>query len=180
MPITDARKAVGMFKDEYLLDYINVEEIEIDKAEDIDERIVENAIINNIKKFIMTFGRDFAFVGNQYNLEIFSEVMFPDLLFFNRELNCLVVVELKKGTFKSSYIGQLQTYMKVLDDKIRKPHENPTIGILLCKNADKSFVEYVIRDYSSPMGVATYKTTSNMDEKTRNSLPDIEDLRNLL
>ena len=180
MPITDARKAVGMFKDEYLLDYINVEEIEIDKAEDIDERIVENAIINNIKKFIMTFGRDFAFVGNQYNLEIFSEVMFPDLLFFNRELNCLVVVELKKGTFKSSYIGQLQTYMKVLDDKVRKPHENPTIGILLCKNADKSFVEYVIRDYSSPMGVATYKTTSNMDEKTRNSLPDIEDLRNLL
>lgn len=180
MPITDARKAVGMFKDEYLLDYINVEEIEIDKAEDIDERIVENAIINNIKKFIMTFGRDFAFVGNQYNLEIFSEVMFPDLLFFNRELNCLVVVELKKGTFKSSYIGQLQTYMKVLDDKIRKPHENPTIGILLCKNADKSFVEYVIRDYNSPMGVATYKTTSDMDEKTRNSLPDIEDLRNLL
>ena len=180
MPITDARKAVGMFKDEYLLDYINVEEIEIDKAEDIDERIVENAIINNIKKFIMTFGRDFAFVGNQYNLEIFSEVMFPDLLFFNRELNCLVVVELKKGTFKSSYIGQLQTYMKVLDDKVRKPHENPTIGILLCKNADKSFVEYVIRDYSNPMGVATYKTTSNMDEKTRNSLPDIEDLRNLL
>ena len=71
-------------------------------------------------------------------------------------------------------------FRSVLDDKVRKPHENPTIGILLCKNADKSFVEYVIRDYSSPMGVATYKTTSNMDEKTRNSLPDIEDLRNLL
>lgn len=180
MPITDARKAVGMFKDEYLLDYINVEEIEIDKSDDVDERVVEKAIIQNIKKFIMTFGRDFAFIGNQYNLEIFSEELFPDLLFFNRELNCLVVIELKKGSFKSSYIGQLQTYMKVLDDKIRKPHENPTIGILLCKNADKTFVEYVIRDYNSPMGVATYKTTIDMDEKTRKSLPDVEEMRKLL
>ena len=180
MPITDARKAVGMFKDEYLLDYINVEEIEIDKSDDVDERFVEKAIIQNIKKFIMTFGRDFAFIGNQYHLEIFSEELFPDLLFFNRELNCLVVIELKKGSFKSSYIGQLQTYMKVLDDKIRKPHENPTIGILLCKNADKTFVEYVIRDYSSPMGVATYKTTMDMDEKTRKSLPDVEEMRKLL
>ena len=180
MPITDARKAVGMFKDEYLLDYINVEEIEIDKSDDVDERVVEKAIIQNIKKFIMTFGRDFAFIGNQYHLEIFSEELFPDLLFFNRELNCLVVIELKKGSFKSSYIGQLQTYMKVLDDKIRKPHENPTIGILLCKNADKTFVEYVIRDYSSPMGVATYKTTMDMDEKTRKSLPDVEEMRKLL
>lgn len=180
MPIIDARKAVGMFKDEYLLDYINVEEIEIDKADDIDERVVELSIIQNIKKFIMTFGRDFAFIGNQYNIEIFDEELFPDLLFFNRELKCLVVIELKKGTFKSAYIGQLQTYMKVLDDKIRKPHENPTIGILLCKNADKTFVEYVIRDYNSPMGVATYKTTMKMDEKIRNSLPDVEDMRKLL
>ncbi len=99
MPIINARKAVGMFKDEYLLDYINIEEIEIDKFEDIDERIVESSIISNIKKFIMTFGGDFAFIGNQYN---------------------------------------------------------------------------------SPMGVATYKTTSDMDEKTRNSLPDIEELKKLL
>lgn len=90
------------------------------------------------------------------------------------------MIELKKGSFKSSYIGQLQTYMKVLDDKIRKPHENPTIGILLCKNTDKIFVEYVIRDYSSPMGVATYKTTMDMDEKTRKSLPDVNEMRKLL
>ncbi len=180
MPATDARKAVGMFKDEYLLDYINVEEMEVDKADDVDERVVEQAIVRNIKKFIMTFGRDFAFIGNQYHLEIFTEELFPDLLFFNRELNCMVVVELKKGAFKSGYIGQLQTYMRVLDDKVRKPHENPTIGILLCKSADKAFVEYVIRDYNSPMGVATYKTAADMDEKMRNSLPDMEEMRKLL
>ena len=180
MPVSNARKAVGMFKDEYLLDFINVDEIEVSKADDVDERVMEQSIVQNIKKFIMTFGRDFAFIGNQYHLEIFTEELFPDLLFFNRELNCMVVVELKKGAFKSGYIGQLQTYMRVLDDKVRKPHENPTIGILLCKSADKAFVEYVIRDYNSPMGVATYKTAADMDDNLRKALPDVEEMRKLL
>lgn len=180
MPVANARKAVGMFKDEYLLDYINVEEMEVDNPDDVDERVVEHAIVSNIKKFIMTFGRDFAYIGNQFHLEIYTQELFPDLLFFNRELNCMVVVELKKGAFKSGYIGQLQTYMRVLDDKVRKPHENPTIGILLCKSADKAFVEYVIRDYNHPMGVATYKTAEDMNEKLRKALPDMEDMRRLL
>ena len=180
MPVNDARKAVGMFKDEYLLDYINVEEMEVDTPEDVDEKVIEQAIVRNIKKFIMTFGRDFAYIGNQYHLEIFGEELFPDLLFLNRELNCMVVVELKKGAFKSAYIGQLQTYMKVLDDKVRKPHENPTIGILLCKSSNKAFVEYVIRDYNSPMGVATYKTAEDMSEVMRKALPDIDEMRKLL
>ena len=180
MPVNDARKAVGMFKDEYLLDYINVDEMEVDTPEDVDEKVIEQAIVRNIKKFIMTFGRDFAYIGNQYHLEIFGEELFPDLLFLNRELNCMVVVELKKGAFKSAYIGQLQTYMKVLDDKVRKPHENPTIGILLCKSSNKAFVEYVIRDYNSPMGVATYKTAEDMSEVMRKALPDIDEMRKLL
>lgn len=180
MPVNDARKAVGMFKDEYLLDYINVEEMEVDNPEDVDEKVIEQAIVRNIKKFIMTFGRDFAYIGNQYHLEIFGEELFPDLLFLNRELNCMVVVELKKGAFKPAYIGQLQTYMKVLDDKVRKPHENPTIGILLCKSANKAFVEYVIRDYNHPMGVATYKTAEDMSEELRNALPDMDEMRKLL
>ena len=180
MPVNDARKAVGMFKDEYLLDYINIEEMEVDKPEDIDERVIEKAIVRNIKQFIMTFGRDFAYIGNQYHLEIFGEELFPDLLFLNRELNCMVVVELKKGAFKPAYIGQLQTYMKVLDDKVRKPHENPTIGILLCKSANKAFVEYVIRDYTHPMGVATYKTAEDMSEELRKALPDMDEMRKLL
>lgn len=180
LPLNQARKAVEMFKDEYLLDFINVEEMAVNKADDVDERVVEQAIVRNIKRFIMTFGRDFAFIGNQYHLEIFNEELFPDLLFFNRELNCMVVVELKKGAFKPGYIGQLQTYMRVLDDKVRKPHENPTIGILLCKSADKAFVEYVIQDFNSPMGVSTYRTAAEMDERIRQSLPDMEEMRRLL
>ena len=180
MPVVNARKAIGMFKDEYLLDFINVEEMEVDKPADVDERVVEQAIVRNVKQFIMTFGRDFAYIGNQYHLEIFTNEMFPDLLFFNRELNCMVCVELKTGAFKPGYIGQLHTYMRVLDDKVKNPHENPTIGILLCKSADKAFVEYVISDYNSPMGVATYKTTADMDERMRKSLPDMEEMRKLL
>ncbi len=176
----DAIKALNMFKDEYLLDFINTEEIGIRDLADIDERVVEQEIIHNIKKFIMTFGRDFAFVGNQYHLKAFSEDFFPDLLFFNRELNCLVVVELKTGDFKPGYLAQLMTYLRILDDKVKKPHENPSIGIVLCKNANKDFVEYVIQDYAKPMGVATYRLSEEMPEKLREALPDVEELKKLL
>ena len=176
----DAIKAINMFKDEYLLDFINTEEIGIRDIADIDERVVEKEIIHNIKKFIMTFGRDFAFVGNQYHLEVYSEEFFPDLLFFNSELNCLVVVELKTGDFKPGYLGQLMTYLRILDDKVRKPHENPSIGIILCKNANKDFVEYVIQDYAKPMGVATYRLSEDMPEKLREALPNVEELKKLL
>lgn len=176
----DAIKALNMFKDEYLLDFINTEEIGIRDIQDIDERVVEREIIHNIKKFIMTFGRDFAFVGNQYHLEAFSEDFFPDLLFFNRELNCLVVVELMIGVFNPGYLAQLMTYLRILDDKVKKPHENPSIGIELCKNANKGFVEYVFQDYAKPMGVATYRLSEEMPEKLREALPDVEELKKLL
>lgn len=176
----EARKAVMMFKDEYTLDFLNVEEIGERDSEDIDERVVEQQVIQNIKKFIMTFGHDFAFIGNQYHLEVYGVEHFPDLLFFNRELNAMVCVELKTGSFKSSYLGQLMTYLRILDDHVKKSHENPTIGILLCKEANREYVEYVIQDYGKPMGVATYTTSNDMPEKIRKALPKIEDLKKLL
>lgn len=175
-----ARKAVMMFKDSYLLDFINVEQIGERESIDVDERVVEQQIVQNVKQFIMTFGRDFTFVGNQYHLEVYGVEHFPDLLFFNRELNALVVVELKTGEFKTSYLGQLMGYLSILDAKVKKPHENPAIGIVLCKEANREFVEFVIRDYNKPMGVATYKTTTDMPEELRKTLPDIEELKKLL
>lgn len=177
---TLARKAVMMFKDSYLLDFINVEQIGEREAIDVDEREVEQQIVQNVKQFIMTFGRDFTFVGNQYHLEIYGVEHFPDLLFFNRELNALVVVELKTGDFKTSYLGQLMGYLSILEAKVKKPHENPPIGIVLCKEANREYVEFVIRDYAKPMGVATYRTTTDMPEELRNTLPDIEELKKLL
>lgn len=176
----DARKAVMMFKDSYMLDFINVEELGERDIEDVDERVVEQNIVHNIKNFIMTFGKDFAFIGNQYHLEVYGVEHFPDLLFFNRELNCMVCIELKTGAFKSSYLGQLMTYLRILDDKVKKKHENPTIGIVLCTTANKDYVEYVIQDYNKPMGVATYKTFDDMPEELRKALPNMDDLKKLL
>ena len=169
----NALQAIGMFKDEYLLDFINVEELGVRDEADIDERVVENAIVHNVKNFIMTFGRDFTFVGNQYHLEKFGHDEYPDLLFYNRELAALVAVELKQGKFKPAYLGQLSAYLRILDTEVKKPFENPSIGIILCKEADKTFVEFLIQGYDSPMGVATYKSA----EDVRKVLPSEEDLR---
>jgi len=175
-----ARRAVEMFKDEYLLDFINVEEIGERDVADVDERVVEQEIIHNVKNFIMTFGKDFTFVGNQYHLEVFGVEQFPDLLFFNRALNCLVCVELKKGEFKPAYLGQLTAYLRILDDTVKKAHENPTIGIILCRDFNKDFVQYVIQDYNKPMGVAKYATLADMPDELKNVLPDMQELRNKL
>ena len=174
-----AYRTITMFKDEYLLDFINTEELFI-RDKDRDERVIEQSIVQNVKDFIMTFGKDFTFVGNQYHLEKFGVEEFPDLLFFNRELAALVCVELKDGPFKTSYFGQLAAYLRILDDEVRKPNENPSIGIILCKSANKNFVEYVIQDYDKPMGVATYKTTADMDERLKKLLPPVEELEKLL
>jgi len=172
--------AISTFKDEYLLDYINVEELDVRDRADIDERVVENAIVHNVKNFILTFGRDFTFVRNQFHLDAFGEDQYIDLLFFSRELNCLVAVELKTGKFKTAYLGQLSGYLSVLDEFEKKPHENPSIGIILCKDMNKAFVDFVIRDYTKPMGVATYKTSKDMSEELIRALPDIDDLKKLL
>lgn len=174
-----AYRAIAMFKDEYLLNFINTEELFI-RDKDRDERVIEQRIVQNVKEFIMTFGKDFTFVGNQYHLEKFGVEEFPDLLFFNRELAALVCVELKDGPFRTSYLGQLAGYLRILDDEVRKPNENPSIGIILCKSANKKFVEYVIQDYDKPMGVATYKTTADMDERLKRLLPPVEELEKLL
>ena len=95
-------------------------------------------------------------------------------------INGYATYELKDGAFKPSYLGQLMTYIRILDDKVKKPHENPTIGIVLCKNANKDFVEYIIQDYNKPMGVATYKTVDDMPEPLRKALPYTEELKKLL
>ena len=175
-----ALKAISMFKDEYLLDFINVEELGVRDVEDIDERVVEQQIVQNIKRFIMTFGRDFAFLGSQYQVEALGHTHFIDLLFYHRELSCLVAIELKTGSFKNAYLGQLNAYLNILDDFVRKPNENPSIGIILCKDVDKTYAEYMVRTYDKLMGVATFRTADEMPEPLRKALPNIEELKKLL
>lgn len=179
MTIPDYKRefqAIQMFKDEYLLDYINVEQLG-ERDEDIDERVIENEIVHNVKNFIMTFGRGFSYMGNQVHYDKLGHDHWVDLLFFNRILKSLVVIELKKGSFKPAYLGQLAAYLRVLDDEERIEGENPSVGIVLCKDADRAYVEYVLQDYTKPMGVATYKSSQ---ERLRELLPDEEEIKKLL
>ena len=171
-----AFRAIQMIKDEYLLDYINVEPLGV-RDEDLDERVIENEIVQNIKNFIMTFGKGFTFSGSQVHYDKLGHDHWVDLLFFNRILRSTVVVELKKGKFKPSYLGQLSHYLHVIDDDDRLEWENPPVGIILCRDADRTFVEYVLQDYQRPMGVATYKTSQ---EQLRELLPDEEEMKRLM
>lgn len=171
-----AFRAIQMFKDEYLLDYINVEQLGV-RDEDLDEMVIENEIVHNVKNFIMTFGKGFTFSGCQVHYDKLGHDHWVDLLFFNRILRSTVVVELKKGKFKPSYLGQLSHYLHVIDDDDRLEWENPPVGIILCRDADRTFCEYVLQDYQRPMGVATYRTSQ---EQLRELLPDEEEMKRLM
>lgn len=172
-----ALRTIQTFKDSYLLDYINVEDIDESDPINVDERVIESKIVMNIKNFIMTFGKSFTYKGHQVHYDKLGHDHWIDLLFYNRELQALVVVELKKGQFKPSYLGQLAAYLRILDDDEKLPNENPSVGIILCKKADRAYVEYVLQDYVKPMGVATYK---NMQERLRELLPPEEEMKRLI
>jgi predicted nuclease of restriction endonuclease-like (RecB) superfamily len=172
-----AFRTLRMFKDSYLLDYINVEDIDESDPIDIDEAVIEKSIVMNIKNFIMTFGKSFTYKGHQVHYDKLGHDHWIDLLFFNRELQALVVVELKKGQFKPSYLGQLAAYLRILDDDERLSFENPSVGIILCKKADKAYVDYVLQDYLKPMGVATYK---HMQNRLKELLPPEEEMKRLM
>lgn len=173
-------KAIRMFKDEYFLDFINTEELDLSDPEDLDERVLEKEIIDHIRNFIQCLGSGFCFVGNQHRIEVGGEEFYADLLFFQRDLKALVVIELKRGKFKPSYLGQLNFYLSALDEKERKSGENPSIGILLCREANKSVVELAIRDYSKPMGVATYRTADELPGSYKVLAPIIEEVPKML
>ncbi len=168
-------KAINSFKDELLLDFINI----TDPDEEPDERVLEHSIVNNIKMFIMAIGNDFCFIGNQYRIIIDEEEFFIDLLFFNRTLQSLVAIELKKGKFKAEYAGKMNLYLSALDEYVKQKHENPSIGIILCKEKTNKIVEFAFRDTSKPMGVMVYKNANELPEKYRNILPDAEELKKL-
>jgi predicted nuclease of restriction endonuclease-like (RecB) superfamily len=170
-----SNKAIRAFKDEYLLDFVNIED-----EDDADEKILEQEIVRNIKKFILSFGADFCFIGNQHRLLVENEEYFIDLLFFNRALQCLVAIELKRGKFKPTYLGQLNFYLSALDEYVKRPYENPSIGLILCKESNRKIVELAVRDFNKPMGVATYTTSEKLPDIYKKALPDFDELKKLL
>jgi hypothetical protein len=128
----------------------------------------------------MTLGNDFSFIGNQYRVVVDNKEYFIDLLFFNRRTQSLVAVELKRGEFKPEYTGKLNFYLSALDTYVKMPHENPSIGIVLCKSQSEETIEFAFRDTSKPMGVATYHIAKELPPEYQGILPDADKLKEAL
>ena len=178
LTIPDAQTAaiaVRSFRDEYLIDYVDIKE-----PDDYDERDVENAVVAEIKKFIMSAGDGFCFIGNQHRILVDDEEFFIDMLLFNRNLQCLVAFELKKDKFRPADLGQLSFYLSALDKYVRKPNENKSIGILLCREMNRTVVELAVQDYDKPMGVATYRLGADIPAAYASLIPVIDGVQQIL
>lgn len=135
--------------DTYVLEFL-------DLPEQFSERSFKKAIIENLKQFILEFGRDFSFVGEEYRVQVGNTDFYIDLLFYNRTLSCLVAIELKIGKFKPEHIGQINFYLEALDRDVKKPNENPSVGLILCASKDDAVVEYALSRTMSPTLVSDY------------------------
>ena len=144
-------KIENVFKDNYILEFLNL-------PHQYSEKEFQKAIIANLKDFILEFGKDFSFLGEEYPVQVGNEDFYIDLLFFHRELKCLVALELKIGSFKPEYLGKMEFYLEALDRKVKKEHENPSVGIILCKTKDKDVVEISLSRSLSPTLVSDYQT----------------------
>ena len=153
LPDSIKNQAILALKDEYTFDLVGL-------AEEHSEYELEQAIIKNIRAFLMEFGTDFSFIGNQYRLEVDGKEYFIDLLLYNRRLQAMIAIELKIGEFQPEYKGKMEFYLNILNDTVKLPHENPAIGIIICKSKSRMIVEYALKSSNMPIGVATYSLSS--------------------
>lgn len=160
-------------KDEYTFDFLEL-------ADEHSERQLEQAILTRVEPFLQEMGGLFAFIGSQYRLEVDDEEYFIDILLYHRRLKCLVAIELKIGKFLPEYVGKMQFYLSVLDNTVKLPDENPSIGIILCKSKQRTIVEYALKDSNKPIGIATYQIVSQLPQELKNQLPDPEQIAKLL
>lgn len=173
LPEKISEQAKLAVKDEYTFDFLEL-------GEEYNEKQLENAVLAKINRFLQEMGGIFTFMGNQYRIEASNKEYFIDILLYHRKLKCLVALELKIGEFKPEYIGKMQFYLAILDDKIRLNNENPSIGIILCKTKDNTIVEYALKDTSRPIGVASYRIFSKLPRELRKELPSPEQISKLL
>jgi predicted nuclease of restriction endonuclease-like (RecB) superfamily len=169
LPQPQGDLAAQALKDPYIFDFIDYQEGMI-------EQEIENELCNNITKFLLELGSGFAFVGRQYHLEIENEDFFIDLLFYHLKLRCYVVIELKTGKFKPEYAGKLNFYLSAVDDILKTAHDNPSIGILLCKNKKGMIAEYALKDIEKPIGISEYKLLDKLPQKYKKLLPSAADI----
>lgn len=160
-------------KDEYAFDFLEL-------GEQHSERELERALIARIEDFLREMGGMFAFMGSQYRLDVEGKEYFIDLLLFHRRLRALVAIELKIGEFEPEFVGKMQFYLTVLDAQVRQEDENPSIGIILCKEKTRTIVEYALHDARKPIGVATYEITRTLPKKLKDQLPSPKAIARLL
>ena len=168
--VNQAKLAV---KDEYIFDFMEL-------SDQHSERELEESLLNNIRAFLEEMGGNFAFMGSQYHINVGGDDFYIDLLLYHRSLKSLVAIELKIGDFKPEFVGQLQFYLTALDKQVKMEHENPSIGIIICKNKNRTVVKYALNDSYKPIGVATYQIRDTLPEQMKNLLPSPEEIKKRL
>lgn len=170
-PLSDlARESL---KDPYRFDFLGL-------TDEAQEREIEYALVKHVTEFLLELGAGFAFVGRQVLLDVGGDEFFIDLLFYHLKLRCYVVIELKGGKFKPEHLGQLGFYLTAMDRQVKSEHDNPTIGLLLCKSKNKIVAEYALGDKNQPMGIAEYKLLDSLPAELRTCLPSIEAIEQAL
>ena len=170
LPSPQSELAIQTMKDPYIFDFIPFKT-------DMLERDIEEALVKDVTKLLLELGTGFAFLGNQYHLNVGGDDFYIDLLFYNLNLRCYVVIELKTGEFKPEYAGQLNFYLSAVDGILKKEQDNPSVGLLLCKSKNDLVAEYSLKDMSKPIGVSAYQVTSKLPEELEKQLPSVEDIQ---
>ena len=170
LPSPQSELAAQTMKDPYVFDFIPF-------REEMLERDIEKALVRDVTKLLLELGTGFAFLGNQYHLNVGGDDFYIDLLFYNLNLRCYVVIELKAGDFKPEYAGQLNFYLSAVDGILKKEEDNPSIGLLLCKSKNNLVAEYSLKDISKPIGVSEYKVTRSLPDALEEQLPSVEDIQ---
>lgn len=169
LPSSQSDLAHYTLKDPYIFDFLSL-------GDEAHEREVEKGLVTHMEKFILELGAGFAFVGRQYHLEVADQDFYIDLLFYHLKLRCFVVIELKDKDFKPEYAGKMNFYLSAIDDLVKHETDQPSIGMILCKNKNNVLAEYTLRDMTKPIGLAEYRLTESMPENLKTALPSIEEL----
>lgn len=172
LPQPQSDLARTLLKDPYHFDFLAL-------GADIQERELETALVDRIRDFLLELGVGFAFVGSQYHLEVGGEDFYLDLLFYHLQLRCYVVIDLKMGDFQPEYSGKMNFYVSAVDDLLRHAQDQPTIGIILCKSKNKTIAEYALRDVTKPIGISTHRTSTELPDPLKQSLPSVASLEAL-
>ena len=170
LPSPQSELAIQTMKDPYIFDFIPFKT-------DMLEREIEEALVKDVTKLLLELGTGFAFLGNQYHLNVGGDDFYIDLLFYNLNLRCYVVIELKTGEFKPEYAGQLNFYLSAVDGILKQEQDSPSVGLLLCKSKNDLVAEYSLKDMSKPIGVSAYQVTSKLPEELEKQLPSVEDIQ---